>query len=144
MPQRSSIWIGTSSYSRLTMPKKAKLKMTPKKQKLILMCIFLKNVRIPFGSLLLALLTGSAGDWPQTSQNAPKDYTNWHFCILGGVRNDPRVPIRSGRAPISEQHPAVRLHFGKVHRGTSKKFGAFLEVLFSLVLLRFEGRKRSK
>ena len=38
----------------------------------------------------------------------------------------------------------VRLHLGKVHRGTSKKLGAFLEVLFSLVLLCFEGRKSSK
>ena len=38
----------------------------------------------------------------------------------------------------------IRLHLGKVHRGTSKKFGAFLKVLFSLVLLCFEGRKSSK
>ena len=38
----------------------------------------------------------------------------------------------------------TRLPLGKGHRGTSKKFGAFLEVEFCLVLLCFEGEKTSK
>ena len=32
-------------------------------------------------------------------------------------------------------------HFGKRHGGTSEKFGAFFDVLFSLVLLCFERRR---
>ena len=38
----------------------------------------------------------------------------------------------------------IRLHLGKVRRETSEKFGAFLEVLLSLGLLCFKGRKSSK
>ena len=38
----------------------------------------------------------------------------------------------------------TRLPLGKVHRRTSKKFCAFLEVYFCLVLLSFQGRRTSK
>ena len=75
------------------------------------MCGFLFQVdslNLGLQALILALLRGPAGDWPETGKNAPKHYRSRHFCHFWGVRNDPRVPIRSGPAPISGQLPVCR------------------------------------
>ena len=53
-------------------------------------------------------------------------------------------PLKRGISAILARYPMktrqmldghmIRLHLGKVHRRTSKKFSAFLEALFSLIL----------
>ena len=67
------------------------------------MCIFLK-----YGFRLLCWLFwgGRSGIGPQTGQNGPRHYNNRQFYIFG-VRDDPRVPIRGGRAPIFKATPRM-------------------------------------
>ena len=88
--------IGTGAYSIATTEKKENLrKKTPKKgEHLILMCIFLNNVpgsysiattwNLGFWTLFLALLRGSAGNWPDMGQHGPKHYKSRHFCQFWG------------------------------------------------------------
>ena len=55
-------------------------------------------------ALVLALLRGSAGDWPKRAKMVQNTSTMAFLRFLG-VKNDPRVPIRGVRVPILSEHP---------------------------------------
>ena len=71
-----------------------------------------------FRLFFLALMRGSAGDWPEMGQKGPKHYKKQASLPLFGVRNHPRVPIQGGRVPILSGHP--------VYMATPSKTGCFL------------------
>ena len=60
-----------------------------------------------------------------------------------GMHLETLVPSKTLCSINSSDGHRTRLHLGKVHRRTSKKFCAFLDVYFCLVLLYFQGKKTS-
>ena len=89
--------------------------MTKKKAKIWSWCaFFLIMCRVPilsghpewgFWALFLALMRGSAGDWPEMGQKGPKHCKSRHPCHCLGSEIHPRVPIQGGRVPILSGHP---------------------------------------